>query len=150
MKTIQGMLLLVCAAGALYLGVLVFSHPKPIEVSMPILTEETVKASQEQEQQRLQKQQAAAAAKKRAELEKKMYRCETNRQCIIVDTDACGCLKGPGSVTAINEDYSLEFAEMVEKKLTGMEMCPASGPNEKECSASAHPVCENNRCKIAY
>ena len=150
MRMIQSLLLIGCSLGILYLAFMFFSHPEPIGVSMPLLTRETLQENEEHAQQQMQKQQAAALAQKRAELEKKMYKCETDAQCIVVDKDPCGCAKGPKSITAINEDFSLEFSDLIAKKFTGMEMCPDTESHEKECSPSARPACVEKHCKIIY
>ena len=147
---IHTILLLVASGIVLLLAFIFFMHPDPIEAQAPLLTKQMLEDYQAQQQQTAQKRQSEAAARKRAELEAKLKLCETSEECIIVDKDPCGCLKGPGSITAINADFSLEFSSLVEKKFTGMEMCPETGSTEKECSASAHPACVENRCKIVY
>lgn len=150
MKLIRNILLIICTTGAFWLSVVFFSHPAPIAVSTPALTRQMVEQSEEQMQQEKQKQQEAAAAQWRAELAKRMYNCQADEECIIVDKDPCGCLKGPASVTSINADFSLEFSKLMDKKFASMEVCPAVGSTEKECSPSARPVCKDNRCQIAY
>lgn len=150
MKIVRNMLLIVCGIGAILLAVLFFSRPQQIEASMPLLSEQIVKENEAKAQEELQKQQAAEAARKRAELEQRMYRCKEDDECIIVDKDPCGCLKGPKGVVAINSSYSLDFSNLMTKKFASMEICPDNASTEKECSPSARPVCQANRCKIVY
>ena len=107
-------------------------------------------AKQWNEQKEQTQRSNAAAARRHAELISKMTACNTNEECVIVDKDPCGCLKGPEGVTAINASYSLEFSKLMEKRFALATACPSVGSTEKECSASARPVCLQNRCKIGY
>jgi adenine-specific DNA glycosylase len=86
------------------------------------------------------------AAKKVA---RRMYRCETDEDCVIVDKDPCGCWVGPSGVTAINVAYILDFNKMTQKSLA--KTCPDTEPSvDKECSPSARAVCKEKVCRIVY
>ncbi|MBO7238160.1 MAG: hypothetical protein J6U96_02565 [Elusimicrobiaceae bacterium] len=150
MNKLYGLLLLICAGGAMFLTILFFAQPAPIEVKMVRLDEEMVKENEAKMKEEEKRQQAAHAAQARADLEKRLYRCKSNEECIIVDKDPCGCARGPQGVTAINSDLSLEYSKLMEKKFAKIEVCPDVASKEKECSPKARPVCEANRCKIAY
>lgn len=143
MKTkIHSFCLLVCAAGMLGLIPVFISRDNPIEVSMPVLTEQEA-AAQEQAHQK-----AAQALAQQAKA-RRILRCETDEDCIIVDKDPCGCLAGPGGVTAINASYTLDFNKMQSGVLA--KACPDGAPSqEKECSPFAVAVCRENLCQIAY
>lgn len=143
MKTkIKALCLLVCAACMLVLIPVFLSKDNPIEVSMSVLTEQQA-AAQEQAQQK-----AAQSSAQKARV-RRILRCETDDDCIIVDKDPCGCLVGPEGVTAINASYTLEFNKMQSGVLA--KACPDRAPSqEKECSPSAAAVCRENVCQIAY
>ena len=150
MNHVKNVLLLICASCAILLALSFFSRRKPIEAQMPLVTKQMVAENQEKEQKEQTQRSNAAAARRHAELMTKMTACNTNEECIIVDRDPCGCLKGPQGVTAINASYSLEFSKMMEKRFALATACPSVGSTEKECSASARPICLQNRCKIGY
>lgn len=143
MKTkIKALCLLVCAACMLVLIPVFLSKDNPIEISMPVMTEQQA-AAQEQAHQK-----AAQASAKKAKV-RRILRCETDDDCIIVDKDPCGCLVGPEGVTAINASYTLEFNKMQSGVLA--KACPDSAPSqEKGCSPSAVAVCRENICEIDY
>ncbi len=150
MSKIKGLVLLICAAGAILFALVFFSRPVPIEASFPRVTSEMVEENKikvaEQEKQQAQEE----AARKRAELEVRLYRCSSDEDCIIVDKDPCGCLRGPKGVTAINSNLSLEFSRLMDKQFAGQKMCPSTSSTEKECSPSARAVCQAKHCKIVY
>jgi len=150
MKKIQDLLLLLCAAGAVILAINFFSHPAPINVDMPRVTEEMVEENKAKMEAEAKQKAALEAARKQAEIKMKMYKCTSNDECIIVDQDPCGCLRGPKSVTAINSNFSLEFSRMMEKKFAGSQVCPDKASTEKECSRTARAVCQERHCKIIY
>ena len=150
MNQIKGLILLICAAGAIVLAVMFFSRPAPIEVSIARVTPEMVEENQVKIQEEEKRQQAQEAARKRANLEQRLYHCKTSEDCIIVDKDPCGCLRGPSGVTAINSELALEFSRLMDAQFASAKMCPSVASTEKECSAKARPVCQANRCKIVY
>lgn len=157
MKIIQNVLLLACAVVAILLAAVFFFRPAPIQASIPLLTGQMVKENEAKAQEELRKkeeevkkQEIAEAVKRKAAQEDRMYQCKRDDDCIIVDSDPCGCLIGPKGVTAINLDFSFDFASMMEKKYENMKVCPQRAKEEKECSASARPVCRENHCKIIY
>ena len=150
MSKIKALFLLICAGVVLLLAVIFFSRGNPIEVQMPKVTVAMVEDYQSKIKAAQNKKQDAAAARKRAELEVRMYQCTHNDDCIIVDQDPCGCLKGPEGVTAINAAFSLEFSRLMQEGTSGSTVCPSVGSTERECSASARPACVQNRCKILY
>lgn len=147
---IHTLLLLIASGIALLLALIFFLHPDAIEAQAPLLTKQMLEEYQAQQQQTTQKRQNEAAARKRAELEAKIDLCETNEECIIVDKDPCGCLKGPEYVTTINSNFSLEYSRLMEKRFAATTTCPSIGSSEKECSASARAVCVEKHCKIVY
>lgn len=135
---IKAVLYLLSAVGVLALVPVFLSKDAPIEVVIPSLSLQEMNA-----QEAKQKEQATRAIVRR------MYRCEVDEDCIIVDKDPCGCWAGPSGVTAINVGYTLEFNKMNEKSLA--KACPDTAPStEKECSPSAHAVCKSKVCRIAY
>ena len=139
---IKSALLLVCAGIAVVLIPVFLSKDTPIEVSV---TERTKTKLAEQEAEQQQEAQAQAAKNRT----RRVYRCQVDEDCIIVDKDPCGCLVGPSGVTAINAAYTLDFNRMNVRSLT--KACPETAPSmERECSPSAHAVCAEQVCKIAY
>lgn len=139
---IKAFLLLACAACVLVSIPVFLSKDNPIEVTVPTLTLSEV-TQQEEEQQK-----AAAVSAKKAKV-RRVFRCQTDEDCIIVDKDPCGCLVGPEGVTAINAAYTLDFNRMQSQALT--KACPDRAPSQvRECSPSAQAVCRENVCKIVY
>ncbi len=149
-QMIKGVFLLACAFVAAVLAVSFFSRSQPIEVQIPLVTKQMVEENQAQIQQEQQRRQHKLQAKKRAELEVRLYQCQSDEECVIVDQDPCGCLKGPEGVTAINAGLSLEFSRLMEKSYADATACPSTASTQKECSPTAHPVCQQNRCQIVY
>lgn len=147
---IKGLILLICAALAALMTVVFFSRSTPIEAQMPLVTRQMIDENQAEIQKQEQLRQSSAAARRRAELENRLYQCQSGEECIIVDKDPCGCLKGPEGVTAINSAMSLDFSRAMEKQFAAATACPSAGSTERECSPSARAVCEQNRCKIVY
>ena len=150
MNQLRGLVLLICAAGAILFAFVFFSKPVPIEVSMARVTPQMVEENKAKVEEEEKLHQAQEAARKRAELEVRLYRCSSDEDCIIVDKDPCGCLRGPQGVTAINSNLSLEFSRLMDKQFAGPKMCPSTPSTQKECSPSARAVCEAKHCKIAY
>ena len=147
-QMIKGMVLWVCAFVAAVLAVSFFSRSQAIEVQMPLVTKQMIEENQAQIQQEQQHRQNTLLAKRRAELEVRLYQCQSDEDCIIVDKDPCGCLKGPQAVTAINAGLSLEFSRLMEKTFSAATACPSVAFVEKECAPAARPVCRFNRCQI--
>lgn len=118
------------------------SKSKPFAFDLPVLN------LQEIEQQEEAQKKAAQASAERAQL-RKIYHCQADEDCVIVEKDPCGCWVGPSGVTAINAEQALEFDKFYPKNVT--KTCPDTAPSiEKECSLSARAVCRNNACKIEY
>ena len=137
-QKIIGTLYVLCAIGVLALIPLFLSKDAPLEVTVSSVTLRELNDIEAK-----QKKQAVSAVVRR------MYRCETDEDCIIVDKDPCGCWVGPSGVTAINIGYTLEFTKMAEKSVA--KTCPTTPPStEKECSPNARPVCKAKTCRIAY
>lgn len=147
---IKSLLFFIGAAVALMLAVYFFSKATPIEAQMSVLTKQMVEENQEQIRREEAKRQNAEAARRKAALEAKLYQCTSDEECVIVDKDPCGCLKGPEGVTAINSSMSLEFSQMMEKHFSAATTCPSVGSAERECSATAEAACQHGRCKIVY
>ena len=150
MNKIRQFLLLCVGVLVLLFALKCFVKHEPIEAHPYLLTKQMLTEHQEEMQEAHQKRQSEQAARRRAEVAVRMGECESDEDCIIVDKDPCGCLRGPESITTINANYSLEFSRLVEKKFATATACPSVGSVEKECSATAHPVCQNKHCKIAY
>lgn len=139
---IKALLLLISATCALALIPVFLSKDNPIEVNMSFVS------LQEMEQQEQQQQQAAQVTAKKNRV-RRVFRCQMDEDCIIVDKDPCGCLSGPEGVTAINAAYTLDFNKMNSSVIT--KACPEGEPSrEKECSPAARAVCRENVCKIVY
>ena len=139
---IKELLLLCCAVGVLALLPLLYSKDQPIEVNVPALNSKEMDVKAEE-----QHREAAAAAVK-AQV-RRMYRCQTDEDCIIVAKDPCGCLVGPSGVTAINAEYTLDFNKMQSNLVA--KACPDRAPStERECSPDAQAVCVENVCKIRF
>ncbi len=139
---IKSLCLLICAACVLVLIPVFFTQDHPIEVSVPVLTEQQA-AAQEEAQQK-----AAQASAHKAKV-RRIFRCQTDDDCVIVDKDPCGCLVGPEGVTAINAAHTLEFNTMQSGVLA--KACPNGTPSrENECSPLARAVCRENMCHIDY
>ncbi len=147
---IKGICLLASAAVVAVFAMSFFSNTETINVSMPVFTQDMVNELQAQKAATQQKRANAQAARERAETVNKVYSCKINEDCIIVDKDPCGCLRGPEGVTAINAEFSLEFSKLMEKEFATAATCPSEGSTVRECSASAQPVCEENRCRIVW
>ncbi|MBR4591838.1 MAG: hypothetical protein IKO35_01345 [Elusimicrobiaceae bacterium] len=142
MNRIKNIIFLVLAGLVLLLIPLFLSKDEPIPVDFPRLTQQEVEAREEQKQQ-----EAQTAAQK--EKMRRIYGCQTDEDCIIVDKDPCGCLIGPQGVTAINALYTLEFNQMQSRSIT--KTCPDTPPSKaRDCSPSAQAVCRANTCKIEY
>ena len=139
---IKATILILCALGALGLIPVFFQNAQPIEVIAPQLNTRELAEKEAQEQK-------VAAAQDKQMRARRMLRCQTSDDCIIVDKDPCGCLVGPKGVIAINANFTLDFNRLQEKVMA--KACPDTLPSEeKECSPSAQAVCENNLCKITY
>ena len=149
-KKLEGIFLLVCAVVVGLIGFSLFSEVNPIEVNMPVFTKQMAEELQAKNASAEQKRQYAQAVRNRADLEIKIYGCQTDDDCIIVDKDPCGCLRGPEGVTAINAEWSLEFSKLVEKQFSSGSSCPSAGSAERECSDTAAAVCQENHCKIVW
>ena len=130
-------------AGILLLLLPVFLlRVQPIEVNTPVITQAEMIA---QEEKQLKEEQQSAV---RAQI-RRLYTCEVDEDCIIVDKDPCGCLIGPAGVMAINADKTLEFNRRFQSAMA--KACPDVAPStEKECSSSARAVCQSGLCRIVY
>lgn len=150
-KTIYGWLLLGFTAVVLILSIVFFRQNNPIEAEVPLFTMQEADEAKTQREQEAQKRQNMELARKRSEIDNKMTRCSSDDECVIVDKDPCGCLKGPSGVTAINGAFSLEFTNLMEKKFGTATACPSVAPSlERECSPTAEAVCREKHCKIVY
>ena len=141
-KLITNSCLLICTAVVLILIPLFLSHDSPIPVDIVELDAAQLSA---------QKEAAAQAAKESAKqaLIKRIYTCQMDEDCVIVEKDPCGCAVGPKGVVAINMNYIADF-----HRLNGTSMvtqaCADTLSQERECSPAAHGVCQAHTCKIAY
>lgn len=121
--------------------VVFFKYDSVMTFDFPDLNLEEMAAQEEAHKQSAQ----AAALRVRA---KRIFSCEADEDCIIVDKDPCGCLVGPTGVTSINVNHILDFNE-TQKTIT--KACPDTPTStQKECSPSAHAVCRKNTCTIVF
>lgn len=141
-KMIKNISLLVCAGVIAVLVVLVLTNSTPIEINVPHITADELAAKKKEAAQ-------TAKAEYRKQRLSKMYTCQADDDCLIVDKDPCGCGAGPKGVTAINVAYITDFNE-INNKSFGTISCPEKNSREKECSPSARAVCQAKRCKIVY
>ena len=119
-----------------------WANKKPTEVNFPAISAQDITAGEEA-------QQRAAKTAAINTMRRKVFQCEADDDCIIVDKDPCGCLVGPSGVIAINASHTLEFNQLYQKNETSS--CPDGAPsNVKECSAAARAVCHEKTCKIVY
>ena len=134
-----------CLCGAVLICMLLsllMRNSIPLDIEVPVLKEEEITAKEEAQQK------AAQVSAARA-MQKRIFSCSNDEDCIIVDKDPCGCLVGPQGVTAINADYTIDFNKLQEKNVT--KACPEVSPSAtKECSPTARAVCEARTCKIVY
>ncbi len=139
---IKNIITFLAALGVLVLLPLLLSNSRPIEVHVPQVSQEDIKVQEEKKQH---KAQVAAVQNKT----RKIYACEADEDCIIVDNNPCGCVIGPSGRTAINAAQIQEFEKMNFKEITSS--CPDTPPStENECSNSAQAVCQAGACKISY
>ncbi len=130
------------AAGILLLVPLFLSREKAIEVDLPELNLAELEAQEEA-------QQKAAKASAERTFVRRIYQCELDEDCIIVESDPCGCWAGPSGVTAINATRVVDFNKLHSKSVA--KTCPDGAPSaERECSPSARAVCREKTCKIEY
>ena len=140
-KIIKNVFLLACAAGVVFLIPVFLAHDAPFPVDMVQLDAETIAAKKE----------AIAQAERQAQQKariRRVYSCQTDGDCIIVDKDPCGCAVGPEGVVAINVNFITDFQNL--NKTDTFKACSGSVSKERECSPSARGVCEANMCKIVY
>lgn len=140
-KKIKNIIFLVCAGGILFLIPILYSKDRPIEVNMPLLDTTNMAVHEA-----VQQQTAQAEAHKR--MVSRIYRCQQDDDCIIVDKDPCGCWAGPKGVTAINAEQTEAFNRTIASNQ--MRACSDEPSTERECSATAHAVCRAGACKIEY
>ncbi len=141
-KMIKNVFLLVCTVGIMCLIPVFLLHDSPIPVDIVRLDAQELAAKKE----------AAAKAEKQARSQarvRKVYACDVDEDCIIVEKDPCGCTIGPSGVTAINVNHILDFNSINNQKSV-TKTCPEKVSREKECSPTAHPVCKAKRCSISY
>ena len=149
-KKIKSVFFLVCSVIVLLLALSFYFHAEKIEVQAPLLTPEMAAEYQALQKEVEEKRQSAQAARLRADMQLQVKSCQSDAECIIVDQDPCGCLKGPEGVTAINASYALEFSRLVEKSFEQTTTCSDVSSTEKECSATARAVCQEKVCQIVY
>lgn len=140
--TKKDIFLFLCAGLILLLLPVLWSNRSVIEISLPGISSSDLSA-------RIEKQQQQARVSATRAKERRVYACEDDEDCIIVDKDPCGCLVGPQGVTAINALFTLEFNQLQKKSL--MTPCPDRAPStERECSSTAQAICVNKTCQISY
>lgn len=132
---------MVVTAVVVFLIPLFLTHDTPTEVNIPQLDVQEI-AAQKEEANRVEKK-----AKREARL-RRVYACQTDDDCIIVDKDPCGCAAGPKGVTAINVNFITDFNELNNQQ--GTKACSDVVSTERECSPTAKGVCVSRVCKIRY
>lgn len=140
-KMIKNVVLIAATAGVLFLIPLFLANNTPIEVDIPRLDAQELAAQKEAVQQ----------AEKRAQKEvrnRRVYACQVDEDCIIVEKDPCGCAIGPKGVVSINVNFVTEFNALNSQQVTTA--CPDTVSTEKECSETAEAVCRAHTCKISY
>lgn len=140
-KTIKNVGLLVAIMAVAFLIPLFWTHDAPIKVSIPQLDAAEMAAQKEATQQ------AEKQAQREARI-RRMYACQSDEDCIIVEKDPCGCAVGPKGVVALNVNFVTDFNTLNSKQITTA--CPDTISTEKECSAEAQAVCRARTCKITY
>ena len=141
-KILKNVCLIVCTACVLTLVPLFLSHDVPIQVEIPRLDATELAAQKE----------AAAKAEKEAVRRariNKVFSCQTDEDCIIVDKDPCGCAAGPKGVVAINVNFITEFNALNQSNAV-TKACDDVLSQQRECSPSAKAVCKARSCKIVY
>ena len=122
---------------------LLMRNSTTLDVEVPVVHAEEITAKEEA-QHKAAKESAARA------MQRRIFSCAADEDCIIVDKDICGCLIGPKGVTAINLNYTVDFNAM-QSKASMSKSCPETAPSRKrECSPSARAVCQSRQCKIVY
>lgn len=141
-KLIKNVILIIATVGVLCLIPLFLAHDSPIEVEIPRLDAQEMAAKKE----------AAEQAEKQAQREaraRRIYTCQTDEDCIIVEKDPCGCAIGPKGLTAINVNFVTDFNATNSRNVLA-KTCPDTISTEKECSENATAVCRARTCKITY
>ncbi len=141
-KMITNIFLLTCTICVLMLIPLFMAHDSPIVVKIPRLSSEELLAKKEASA----KAEQAAARKVRLN---RIYSCQQDEDCLIVDKDPCGCAAGPSGVVAINVNYITDFNALQGSKML-TKACADQVSVIKECSPSARAVCKAHVCKIDY
>lgn len=145
MNKIKNILLIAATTGVVFLIPLFLAHDSPIEITIPQLDGQELAAKKEATEQA--EKQAAKQAQREALL-RRIYACQEDEDCIIVDKDPCGCAVGPAGVVAVNVNLITEFNAINSNQVT--KACPDTVSTEKECGESAQAVCRARTCKIIY
>ena len=140
-KMIKNLVLIACTVGVVFLIPLFLSHDSPIPVEIPRLDAQEMAAKKEAAEQAERQAQKEARARR-------VYACKVDEDCIIVDTDPCGCALGPKGVTAINVNFITDFNAINAQSMT--KTCPDTVSTERECSPNTEAVCRARTCKIQY
>lgn len=140
-KRIQNICLFSCAAGVVLLIPFLFKQATPLVVEVPEISIQEIETKKEETAQ------AQRAARRQAKIVK-MYSCQADEDCVIVDKDPCGCAVGPKGVTAINVGYITEFSGLIGQPDT--KACPDVVSTERECGPTAQAVCKSKTCKIIF
>ena len=140
-KMIKNIILIVATVGVAFLVPLFLAHDVPIEVNIPRLNVQELAAQKEATEQ------AEKQAQREARI-RRVYACQVDEDCIIVDKDPCGCAVGPKGVVAVNVNLITEFNAINNSQVT--KTCPDTISTEKECSETAQAICRARTCKISY
>ena len=140
-KIVKNVILMVVTAGVVFLIPLFLMHDSPTQVNIPQLDAKEI-ATKKEEADRAEKQAQRAARTRR------VYSCQVDEDCIIVDKDPCGCAAGPKGVVAINVNFIADFNAINSQQ--GTKACPDVVSTERECSPTAKGVCVSRVCKIHY
>lgn len=133
---------LVCAVLVLLSIPVFWANRTVIEVNIPLITGEDLKEKEEQ----TQKISHAVALRN---TKRRIFECQVDDDCIIVDKDPCGCIAGPSGVTAINAAMTVDYENIYHP--SQVKECPNKAPSVlRECSPRAQAVCREKTCKIIY
>ena len=141
MNKIKNIILIAATAGVVFLIPLFLAHDEPIQVEIPSFDAQELEAKKEAQQQAERQAQREARARR-------VYACQEDEDCVIVDKDPCGCGIGPKGVVAININFITDFNALNSNQVTTT--CPDTVSTEKECSETAQAVCRARMCKIIY
>lgn len=76
----------------------------------------------------------------------KMKKCSVDEDCILINTDCCGCNSG-GKNTAINKAFQQDWRNYLSCETKSV-VCPAVMSNDPSCSENATAACIQEKCSV--